>query len=96
MRVALITDTVVPQVNGVSTVLQRMATALDLAGHRVGIVAPRYPDYPSREPLHRLRVPSVLFPPYPDIRLSAPYPGQIDRFLDCLRPEVVQIGRAHV
>lgn len=89
---ALITDTFVPQVNGVSTVLQRMTTALSTAGHHVAMVAPRYPDHPSTDTAQRLRIPSVAFPPYPDIRLSAPLLGRIDRFLDAVSPDLLHVA----
>jgi len=72
VRIALVTDTYVPQVNGVTTVVHRIVRLLDRTGHQVGVVAPRSPHADGGgggsggEGV--LRVPSVPFPPYPDIR----------------------------
>ena len=91
MRLALVTDTCTPQVNGVSTVLRRMAAALTDARHAVALVAPEYPDVkPDGE--DTLRVPSKAFPPYPAIRLSLPAFGRVANFLDRFRPDLVHVA----
>ena len=72
MRIALVSDTYTPQVNGVSTVLRRMVETLGLAGHEAVVVAPEYPDSQPGNEVSELRIPSVGFPPYPAIRLSLP------------------------
>ena len=73
MRIALVSDTYTPQVNGVTTVVVRIATVLREFGHHVAVVAPRYPGHVPTDPAE-LRVPSAAFPPYPAIRLSLPDP----------------------
>ncbi|HET9709931.1 MAG TPA: glycosyltransferase [Gemmatimonadales bacterium] len=83
MRIALMSDTYVPQVNGVTTVVHRIAQALRAAGHAVAVVAPRYPrgaddSGGGGERDDGLRVFSLPFPPYPSIRLSFP----LDRHAD--------------
>ena len=81
-----------------------VVTALSVAGLRargweVGVVAPRYPDHPP--PGVRLfvddlggadyyvPVPSVAFPPYPDIRLAAPSYGRIAAAMREFQPDIV-------
>ncbi len=93
MRIGLVTDTYVPQVNGVTTVVHRMARALRRGGHEVGVVAPRYPepDGGGAGPAE-LRVPSLSFPPYPAIRLTLPFRRRVTRFLDQLAPHVVHVA----
>jgi glycogen synthase len=49
MRIALVSDTYTPQVNGVTTVVRRIAETLRATGHAVGIVAPAYPDPPPAD-----------------------------------------------
>jgi len=44
VRIALVTDAYTPQVNGVTTVVQRIARLLRATGHATAVVAPRYPD----------------------------------------------------
>ena len=82
MRVAIVTDTYTPQVNGVTTVVRRIVTLLGAQGHEAAVVAPRYPEHPDSAAGTELRIASVPFPPYPDIRLSLPSSGRVARFLD--------------
>ena len=90
MRIGIVTDTYTPQVNGVTTVVRRIAEALEAQGHEFALVAPRYPaSAPAAE--NELRVASVPFPPYPAIRLSWPRPGQVARFFDAFQPELMHV-----
>lgn len=92
MRIALVSDTYAPQVNGVTTVLQRMVAALGHAHHSAAMVAPEYPGQQPGPRVDELRVPSVAFPPYPAIRLSLPAHRRVARFLDAFRPELVHVA----
>ena len=94
MRIALVTDTYTPQVNGVTTVLERIAKTLRQAGHDCVIVAPAYPGGGGGESSgpRELRVPSWPFPPYPAIRLSHPRIRTIQRFLQQFAPQVVHVA----
>jgi glycosyltransferase involved in cell wall biosynthesis len=89
VRIALVTDTYAPQVNGVTTVCRRIVRTLRGAGHAAAVVAPRYPDGAGEGEGHELRVPSLPFPPYPSIRLSLPHYGDVTRFLDGFAADVV-------
>ncbi|HZE93349.1 MAG TPA: glycosyltransferase family 1 protein [Gemmatimonadales bacterium] len=91
MRIALVSDTYAPQVNGVTTVVARIAQALRDFGHDVAVVAPRYPGNSTSSP-GELRIPSAAFPPYPAIRLSLPRFGAVARFLDTFKPDVVHVA----
>lgn len=94
MRIALISDTYTPQVNGVTTVVARINQVLRASGHDVVMVAPRYPSNgkPVETSPTELRVPSAPFPPYPAIRLSLPQFGRVAHFLDAFRPDVVHVA----
>ena len=91
MRIALVTDTYTPQVNGVTTVVVRIANVLREFGHQVVVVAPRYPKHTATDP-SELRIHSAPFPPYPAIRLSLPQFSAVERFLDAFRPQVVHVA----
>ena len=91
MRIALVSDTYTPQVNGVTTVVERIARVLRECGHAVVVVAPRYPNDASPPP-DELRIPSAAFPPYPSIRLSVPQFGTVSRYLDAFEPQVVHVA----
>src|SRR2546425_7705452 len=95
MRIALASDTYIPQVNGVTTVVHRIAETLRESGHTVALIAPRYPRGADdggggggggRD---ELRIVSLPFPPYPSIRLSLPINRSFARFLDHFGPELV-------
>jgi len=91
VRIALVSDTYTPQVNGVTTVVVRIANVLRELGHKVVVVAPRYPGHTASDP-NELRIRSASFPPYPAIRLSLPQFGAVARFLDPFEPEVVHVA----
>jgi glycosyltransferase involved in cell wall biosynthesis len=91
VRIALVTDTYTPQVNGVTTVVVRIAKVLREFGHKVVVVAPRYPGHAPAD-AGELRIPSASFPPYPAIRLSLPQFGAVARFLDPFEPDVVHVA----
>lgn len=93
MRIALLSDTYTPQVNGVTTVVARIARVLREFGHEAVVVAPRYPGHdPSPPGDAELRIPSAPFPPYPAIRLSLPQFRTVARYLDAFRPDVVHVA----
>ena len=93
MRIALVSDTYLPQVNGVTTVVHRIAQTVRAAGHAVALVAPRYPHGSDGDggggSGDELRVPSLPFPPYPSIRLSSPVHRPVARFLDRFAPDLI-------
>jgi phosphatidylinositol alpha 1,6-mannosyltransferase len=91
VRIALVTDTYLPQINGVTTIVRRIADTARNAGHAVAIVAPRYPHGSGGDGGGgtELRVPSLPFPPYPSIRLSFPFHRHVAHFLDRFAPDLV-------
>lgn len=92
MRIALVSDTYTPQVNGVTTVVARIARVLRESGHGVVVVAPRYPGDNTGPWTDELRIRSAAFPPYPAIRLSVPQFGRVAGFLDLFRPDLVHVA----
>lgn len=84
------TDTYTPQVNGVTTVVRRIADVLAREGHDVAVAAPRYPG--GEEQHGELRVRSLPFPPYPAIRLTLPLRGRVNAFLEAFRPDLVHVA----
>jgi len=89
VRILYVSDTFRPQVNGVTTVLDRMVRHLRGAGHEVWVVAPRYPlgDHGAGE----LRIASATFPPYPDIRLSPPAFRRVGRLVHRFKPNLIHV-----
>ena len=70
VRLALVTDTFLPQVNGVTRTLDRLVRTV---GARGGAVEVFTSDDPAATPsAHVQRFPSVAFWGYPELRLAAP------------------------
>jgi glycosyltransferase involved in cell wall biosynthesis len=91
MRITLISDTYLPEVNGVTTVLATMRRGLLDRGHAVQVIAPGY-DTPSPDEAGIVRRWSVRFPPYPAIRLSLPVGPGVGRALDEFKPDLVHVA----
>lgn len=92
MRIGLVTDTYLPQVNGVTTVTRRMVETLRSHGNEAIVLAPRYGDRSPGGGGNEHRVPSVPYPPYPAIRLSLPVSRSAIRYLDQARPQLIHVA----
>lgn len=91
MRIAFATDTCLPEVNGVTTVLATMRDGLLERGHEVLVLAPAYPaDTRTRRAEDGvIRRPSVRCPGYGTVRLSWPADPAVTAALERFRPDVV-------
>ena len=78
MRIAIITESFPPDVNGVAHCVVRVAENLVRKGHHPLVIAPdagRGPDVDRQFPYPVERVPSVPLPGYPTFRLGLPTPA---------------------
>ena len=79
MRVALVTESFLPDVNGVAHSVVRTAEHLLRRGHQPLVIAPQPPpsvrDVPVSVPYPVVRIPSLPMPGYPQIRLGLPTPA---------------------
>ena len=91
MRIGLVSDTYTPQVNGVTTVVRRIVSLLRAQGHEAVVVAPQYPGPATPPDSRELRIPSLAFPLYPDIRMSLPPFRQVAELFDAAPPDVVHV-----
>ena len=79
MKLALVTDAWLPQVNGVVTTLQRTRAVLEARGHTVTVVSPdQYRTLPC--------------PSYPEIRLALWPSRRLTHTLDALEPDAIHIA----
>jgi phosphatidylinositol alpha 1,6-mannosyltransferase len=78
MRVALVTESFLPDVNGVAHSVVRAAEHLIRRGHEPLVIAPQPPpsvrDVPVNVPYPVVRIASFPMPGYPQIRLGLPTP----------------------
>ena len=79
MRVAIITESFPPDVNGVAHCVVRVAELLAARGHQPLVIAPKPPrdrrspdEEPGLLPYPVVRVPAVPLPGYPGFRLGLP------------------------
>jgi glycosyltransferase involved in cell wall biosynthesis len=86
LRIALITETFLPKIDGIVTRLSHTIRHLHAAGHELLIVAPRGVEAFEGVPVHG--VPGFAFPVYPDLKLAMPRPS-IARALHEFRPDIV-------
>jgi phosphatidylinositol alpha 1,6-mannosyltransferase len=79
MRVAIITESFPPDVNGVAHCVLRVAELLTSHGHHPLVIAPQPPkakrDEGASYPFPVVRVPAVPLPGYPGFRLGLPAGG---------------------
>jgi phosphatidylinositol alpha 1,6-mannosyltransferase len=88
VRITLTTDTYLPEVNGVTTVLATMRRGLLERGHAVQVLAPAYPHLSQDDPdVHR--APSIPCPPYPAVRLSWPWGQGLAGAMRRFAPDIV-------
>ena len=95
MRIALFSETYLPQRNGVAIILERLVRHLCREGHEV-LVATASPGQqdtgvalPERCTL--LQIPSLPLPRYPDLRLAAPLSRSLLRAVRQFKPDVIHV-----
>jgi phosphatidylinositol alpha 1,6-mannosyltransferase len=74
MRVAIVTESFPPDVNGVAHCALRTAEHLARRGHDPLVIAPAGPQEPAagQDPCQVVRVPSLPLPGYPQVRVALP------------------------
>lgn len=95
MRIALFSETFLPQRNGVALLLDRLIRHLIAQGHEVLVAAPvswrPRGEAPPLPGARVLRVPGVPFPRYPDLTLALPLSPQVVREVAAFRPDVIHL-----
>lgn len=90
MRVAVVTESFVPQVNGVSNTVRHVVRELGIAGHELLVVAPG-PGPVEHEGVPVVRVRSVGLPGYRSFPIGLPDTA-VGRSLTRFRPDVVHLA----
>ncbi len=96
MRVAIVAESFLPNVNGVSNSVVRVLEHLRRTGHETLVIAPdNPPGQPRAERVHEgvrvHRVPSRMFPKVTSLPLGIPWP-RIGRVLRGFGPDVVHLA----
>lgn len=90
MRLAIITETFLPKVDGIVRTLEQFLSYLHVRGHQALVIAPgRGPEQVCG--FRVVRVPGVRFPLYPEITL-APVPFGVTAQLSAFRADLVHLA----
>jgi glycosyltransferase involved in cell wall biosynthesis len=93
MRVALVTETYPPELNGVSLTVQRAVEYLRRRGHSVQVVRPRQPSDRSWDGVEEeLLLPGMPLPVYPGVRFGFPAARRLGACWRACRPDVVHVA----
>lgn len=93
LRVALVTETYPPEVNGVAMTLGRLTAGLQDRGHGVGLIRPRQKgEARGLQSNGDLLTPGLPIPRYPELRFGLPSSGHVQRAWLARRPDVVHIA----
>jgi len=90
MRVAIVSESFLPQVNGVTNSVLRTIEHLEHRGHSGLVIAPG-PGPTAQGGVRVLRSPSIPLPGYADFRFSRPWPGLRTALKD-FQPDVVHLA----
>lgn len=91
MRLALFTDTFLPQTNGVSLTLQRLTTHLNRRGIEHLLFSPKSaPENSYADPIRPIT--SIPFFLYPECRLALPNMSSIQSELKAFRPDLLHLA----
>lgn len=73
MRVAIVTETYPPEINGVALTVAGLAHGLRRTGHKVQVIRPRQPHADREAPaVDDVLVPGMRLPRYPGLRMGLP------------------------
>jgi glycosyltransferase involved in cell wall biosynthesis len=95
LNIALVTETYLPEVNGVAITIGRMVHGLLARGHRIHMVRPRQSgqDAPNRQARYsETLVAGMPIPGYPELKSGLPAKGLLLKLWRNERPDVVHIA----
>jgi glycosyltransferase involved in cell wall biosynthesis len=100
LRIAYVTETYPPEINGVANTVQRAVQWLAGRGHAVQLVRPRQPEDGDGEPLRsptdcapsELLTPGMPIPMYRDLRMGFARPARLAQAWRRARPDLVHIA----
>lgn len=95
MRIAFVTETYPPEINGVSLTVARMVEGLHRRNHDVQLVRPRQAAHDAAEQgdrFHEVLLKGLPIPRYPSLRMGVPSKRTLVRLWTLQRPDVVHIA----
>ncbi|MCX6938518.1 MAG: glycosyltransferase family 1 protein [Verrucomicrobia bacterium] len=90
MKIALVTETYPPEVNGVAMTLSRLVGGMRARGHSVQVVRPRQKN--ETAPTSDLLVPGMAIPFYSSLRIGLPALALLEKSWRLERPNLVHVA----
>ena len=91
LRIAVVTETYPPEVNGVALSAARFVDVLRQRLHEIQLVRPRQSSSDRPSGLQEILTHGVPIPRYPDLRMGLPATGKLVRLWSRARPDVVHV-----
>ncbi|MBU0621308.1 MAG: glycosyltransferase family 1 protein [Gammaproteobacteria bacterium] len=95
LNIALVTETYIPEVNGVAITIGRMVHGLLRRGHRIHMVRPRQSkqdEAAKEESYQETLVSGMPIPGYPELKSGLPAKGLLTKLWKQQRPDIVHIA----
>jgi glycosyltransferase involved in cell wall biosynthesis len=95
LRIAVVTETYPPEVNGVAMTIARLVGGLQARNHLVQLIRPRQSTEEAPEPTPNLTQhlqPGIAVPRYEGLKMGLPAKAALTRLWTANRPDVVQIA----
>ena len=92
LRIAYVTETWPPELNGVSLTVERTVRHLRGRGHIVELIRPRQPGQAALDASDELRTAGCVIPMYPDLRFGLARAATLARRFEQSRPELVHLA----
>ena len=91
LRIAVVTETYPPEVNGVALSAARFVDGLRQRHHEIQLVRPRQSRTDRTDGPQEILTYGVPIPRYPDLRMGLPATGKLVRLWSRARPDVVHV-----
>jgi phosphatidylinositol alpha 1,6-mannosyltransferase len=95
MKVAVVSESFLPQVNGVTGSVLQVLRHLSRTGHEAQVIAPGNPPR-TCEGYEVVALPSVGFPRYPQVRVPMVVAGRLVREFEGFAPDVIHLASPFV
>ena len=95
LRIAFVTETYPPEVNGVALTIQKIVEGLYSLGHDIELIRPRQRGADSldkEQRFHEVLTKSIPIPKYPQLRMGLPSQGALVKRWSKNRPDVVHVA----
>lgn len=92
LRIAVVTETYPPEVNGVAVTLKRVVEGLRKNGHMVQLIRPRQASEAQRPATEDVLMRGMAIPRYPNLQLGMPSRKQLEPLWTLHRPDIVHIA----